>query len=138
MSIRTTEYCDICEFIAQKKGIESAIIKNPQGRPAFAQMMWTYYKKGLQILKKMDGSDEPILEQNWLGAPNRLEFCDDHSKYFNVMLKNFCTRDYDLIKLLDKQVAEDDEEWAEKQTAKEKEFKEIHRAWQKTKKVVDI
>ena len=133
MSIRTKEYCDICEVTAGE-GHDSALIEKPKGRPAFAQLIWTYYKKGVQLFKKQDGSDEPVLHDGWLGQPNRLEFCEEHAADFNTLLKYFCNRDYKLLEILEDIKSDDGREWGKKQVEIEKEFKALHKKWTSKKK----
>lgn len=130
--IRTKEYCDICE---QKhgEGSEKALIVKPPGKPAFAQLIWTYFKKGKQILKN-PGTMEPTISEQWLGAPNRLEFCDQHASEFNVLMKALCSRDSDLVKIIEKLKTRDDQEWATKQQAKVEEFNAIYKVWKRRAK----
>lgn len=125
--IRTKEYCDICE---QKYGEESekALIIKPPGKPAFAQLIWTYYKKGLQLFKTPE-TLQPIISEQWLGQPNRLEFCDNHASEFNILLKAMCARDNELVNILDKLKVKDDLEWGKKQKAKTKEFNRLFKEW---------
>jgi len=127
MSIRTNEFCDICER-EFGEGHDKALIEKPKGRLAFAQLIWTYYKKSLQIFKK-DETQEPVLHNGWVGSPNRLEFCDKHASDFNTLLKYFCKGHYGLSKILEEIKAEDDREWDKKLKEKEKEFKALHKSW---------
>ena len=125
MSIRTKEYCDICEEVLGEGHEDALIIKND--KPAFAQLIWTYYKKGLQIFKKNDG--EPVLKSIWLGQPNRLEFCEKHGADFNTLLKFFCKRDPQIFDLLDNIKGEVAHDWSKKQREIDKEFKAIQKIW---------
>ncbi len=129
--IRQKEYCDICEL---KHGEESPRAEIPKDltRPAFPQLTWTYFKKGLQILKDPKGL--VYLKKNWLGSVMRLELCSVHASQFNTFLKGFSKDDYALGALLDKMQVEDNHAWDQKQKDIETEFKMLQKKSNKEKK----
>jgi len=123
MSIRTKEYCDMCE-IENGEWSEKARIHKEPNCPAYPQLIWTFFKKGFQIMKQVPNG-KPVLQEGFLGNPNRLEFCDYHGDKFNSLLKAFARKDTRLATVLDDIHREDQELWDAKQKAKKAEFKKL-------------
>ena len=122
--IRQKEYCDICELEYGEESPKAEILKDLE-RPAYPQLTWTYFKKGLQILT--DPKGKAHLQKNWLGSVNRQEYCVDHARRYNTLLKAFCKSDSELMDLLDKLQIADDLNWAKKQEKIEDEFKALNK-----------
>ena len=132
MSIRTKQYCDICELKLGEEHPDALIVK-PQGKPAFPQLIWTYYKKGKQLFTDPH-TKEPTIKSEWLGKPKRFEFCEEHGADFNTLFKALGTGDSEFVKILDKLRAEDQQKWDEKEKKTEAEFCDQQLAWAKATK----
>lgn len=123
MAIRTKESCDICELEYGEESEKARIFKETDC-PAYPQLIWTYYKKGYQILQNRD-TGQPILHHGYQGNVNRLEFCDEHASQFNALLKAFALKDTKLATVLDDIHREDQKIWDAKQKSKKAEFAKL-------------
>ncbi|MAD98821.1 MAG: hypothetical protein CMB99_15965 [Flavobacteriaceae bacterium] len=114
MAIRQKQYCDICEQI---HGEESPLaeINVEEGRPAFPQLTWVFHRLSNVGFKKADG--EPYMDKVWKGGAFRREFCDEHAREMNVLLKAYFAQDSDLMELIDKLKETDQASWDESQEA---------------------
>jgi len=130
MAIRTEVFCDICELDYGEASDESLIVKDSQC-PAYPQLTWCYYKKGFQIMKRVE-TQKPLLKKGFLGQVNRFELCENHGAQFNSLLKAFARKDTKLSEVLDDIHREDCEQWDAKQKAKKAEFNKLTKSKETT------
>lgn len=117
MAIETTERCDVC----------GAEIEKDVSRPGFPQLSWCYFQKGLGVFRN-GVTGEPLLQSAWQGSVNRLEFCAEHGRQLNAILKAFSANDPGLAAFREL-FAEDTLAAAKRDEAARNEYDAAKKAW---------
>lgn len=126
MAIKQTQHCDRC-------GVEIAEEKT---RPGFPQISWCFFRKALGLFKDQHGA--PVLQEQWVGKVNRLEFCQEHGQAFNQLLKGFVAGDARVVAVGNELNAEDLQDWSRKQNAVKDAFDAADAEYKKAKAAAQV
>ncbi len=129
--IRSKQYCDICEHQLGEEHPD-ALIPEVKDRPAFPQLIWTFFRSGYQCLVDAT-TGEPSLVDKYFGKTNQLEFCQKHGIEANVLLKYFSLGDTRILKTLDELMEEDSLNWQKRDHKAEEEFETAMEHYQESK-----